>query len=263
MNDILAAFFLGLSFGNLWLCALLVFSLQTTNRSTCGGYLVGRAITIVGLSLAVALLGQFVTVEKSWLNIFSGLLLLGFAAYLGATRIFDWVPPWRRQATTHPDHQSCDGNCQSCPTHGHQEYAEVCQSCSDDPKLCAAEEPELEPLTRAARTSRGRQVLENEGSGFMAGLALGAMRGAALCSKLAVLIPVLLGAPIGRALGIGITFSLSSSLYPLLGFALGAFALKLVRYKQWMFATSCLMLTGFGCYYFYLGASSWHHSGLG
>ena len=40
MSDYWVAVLLGFSFGNLWVCALLVFSLQTTNRSTCAGYLI-------------------------------------------------------------------------------------------------------------------------------------------------------------------------------------------------------------------------------
>ena len=74
-----------------------------------------------------------------------------------------------------------------------------------------------------------------------------------MCSKLTVLVPVLMGAPVGRAIGMGVTFSVSSSIYPLLGFSLGSFALKLVPYKKWLFGVSCVMLTIFGAYYIVQG----------
>lgn len=259
MSDYLVPLLLGLSFGNLWICALLVFSLQTTNRSTCGGYLVGRALTIVVLSVLVAVLGQVVRVDPDVLSIISGIFLLGFAAYLAATQIFEWAPPWKRaRVRKAAEAPACDGNCVSCPTHEHPEFADACATCTDDPRLCAAEEPELEPLTRNARQLRGREVTSAGASGFVAGMALGSLRGAALCSKLTVLVPVLLGVPVGRALGMGLTFSVSSSIYPLMGFAAGAFALKLVRYKRWLFAASCLMLALFGVNYLVRGALSWH-----
>jgi hypothetical protein len=253
MEDYLVPLLLGLSFGKLWICALLVFSLQTTNRSTCGGYLLGRALTIVALSVLVSLLGRVVDPEPGVLNLISGAFLLIFAAYLAATSLFDWVPPWKRARAQAPDHQHCDGNCSSCPTHQHPEFAAACSSCGDDPRLCAAEEPELEPLTRGARELRGRAVDGGSRSGFLAGMALGSLRGAALCSKLAVLVPVLMGAPLGRAVVMGVIFSVSSSIYPILGFVVGAFALELVAYKRWLFGASCVMLAVFGLYYLVQG----------
>lgn len=255
MEDYLVPLSLGLSFGNLWICALLVFSLQTVNRTTCGGYLIGRAVTIIALSVAVSLVGRVVNVDPGVLNVISGAFVLVFAIYLAATNIFDWVPPWKRsRARTHDDeHQSCDGNCSSCPTHQHPEFADACNSCSDNPKLCSAEEPELEPLTRGARKIRGRSVSQGSPTGFFAGFILGSLRGAALCTKLAVMVPVLLGVPMGRAFGMGLTFSVSSSIYPIMGFVVGSFALKLVKYKRWLFGLSCLMLGFFGIYYLVQG----------
>lgn len=253
MEDYLVPMLLGFSFGNLWICALLVFSLQTTNRSTCAGYLLGRAVMIVALSVLVSLLGRVVDLEPGVLNLISGTFLLLFSAYLAATNIFEWVPPWKRARAEQPDHHSCDGDCKSCPTQHLPEYESACSACSDDPRLCAAEEPELEPLTRGARKTKGRAVESSGRTGFIAGMALGSLRGAALCSKLTVLVPVLLGAPVGRAMGMGLVFAVSSSIYPLLGFAVGSFALKLVAYKRWLFIVSCVMLALFGIYYLVQG----------
>jgi hypothetical protein len=250
MNDLLVPAFLGLSFGNLWLCALLVFSLQTTSRSTCAGYLVGRAATIVILAALVSLLGRVVAPGKGLLNGLSGAFLILFAGYLVATRILDWVPPWRRPRG---QEKGCDGNCSACPTrHSH---ADLCRDCADD-KMCAAEEPEVEPLTRLARRTRGRQVEGDGATGFVAGMTLGSLRGAALCGKLGVLTPLLLAAPVDRAMGMGLAFGVTSSVYPLLGFAFGSFALRLVRFKRWLFGASCLLLAGYGVHYLVAGLLS-------
>ena len=258
MNEILSALLLGFSFGNLWLCVLLVFSLQTTNRATCGGYLLGRVVAILGLSLVAALAGKLVPLEKPVLNLVSGALLAGFAAYLAATRLGSWVPPWRqpRPALAHasagPAHGSCDGHCQSCPTRTVHMYAKACQECGDS-KLCAAEEPAVEPLTRDARRLWQRRVPEAQSRGFAFGIGVGALRGAALCGKLAVLLPLLAQASAPKALGIGLAFSLSSSIYPLLGIFFAKLALRFLRFKRALFVTSCAFLAVAGVLYLRVG----------
>jgi hypothetical protein len=276
MNEILSALLLGFSFGNLWLCVLLVFSLQTTNRATCGGYLLGRVVAILGLSLVAALAGKLVPLEKPVLNLVSGALLAGFAAYLAATRLGSWVPPWRqpRPALAHaaagPAHASgaarsemraelprakntsCDGHCQSCPTRTVHMYAKACQECGDS-KLCAAEEPAVEPLTRDARRLWQRRVPEAQSRGFAFGIGVGALRGAALCGKLAVLLPLLAQASAPKAIGIGLAFSLSSSIYPLLGIFFAKLALRFLRFKRLLFVTSCAFLAVAGLMYLRAG----------
>ncbi|HUU26257.1 MAG TPA: hypothetical protein VM123_00460 [archaeon] len=253
MNDYIVAVLIGLSFGNLWVCALLIFSLQTTNRSTCGGYLLGRVLAIIALSLVVAFVGKMVFVPSGLLNILSGLFIIGFSAYLAFTRLFGWVPPWKKPRLPHATgEEGCDHDCSTCPTAGHVEYKSACDACGD-PKICEAEEPEVETLTRQARVKWSRDVKEEKVSGFTVGITLGAMQGATLCHKLVVLVPILLGASMYKAFGIGLSFSLSSTIYPLLGFVFGAFALKLVKYKKLLFAVSCVLLVLAGIRYLVKG----------
>ncbi len=248
MSDYWVAVLLGFSFGNLWVCALLVFSLQTTNRSTCAGYLIGRVLAIIALSVVIAAVGKMVFVPQGTLNIISGLLLIGFSSYLAATRLFKWVPPWKKPPPPHGDDENCDHDCNTCPAHGHVEYMQACGEC-DSKKVCEAEEPEVEPLTRQARVKWNRDVKEEKVSGFAVGASIGAIRGVTMCHKLVVLVPILLTASLFKAFGLGISFSLSSTIYPLLGFTFGAFALKLVKYKKWLFAVSCILLILAGARY--------------
>ena len=236
MNDYLVALLIGFSFGNLWLCAILVFSLQTTNRSTCCGYLLGRFIAISVLSVAVAAVGRFVSLDRNLLNVLSGLLLLAFSLYLTATRILNWKLPWSKP-------------------HVHQ--GERPEQCSGICNICVSEEPEFEPLTRQARAEMKRSVNKESVAGFSVGMSIGAMRGASMCGKLAILVPILLSAPVFKALVIGVIFSLSSSIYPLLGFILGAFAVKLLSFKKWLFGISCVFLAVFGLRYLLLGLKAW------
>jgi len=252
MSDYWVAVLLGFSFGNLWICALLVFSLQTTNRSTCAGYLIGRILAIIALSVVIAAVGKMVFVPQGVLNIISGLLLIGFSTYLAATRLFKWVPPWKKAQPSLANGENCDKECNTCPAHGHVEYMRACADCNTS-KICEAEEPEVEPLTRQARVKWSRKVSEDKISGFALGASIGALRGATMCHKLVVLVPILLTASMFKAFGLGLSFSLSSTIYPLLGFAFGAFALKLIKYKKWLFAVSCVLLILAGARYLVKG----------
>ena len=253
MSDYWVAVLLGFSFGNLWVCALLVFSLQTTNRSTCAGYLIGRILAIIALSLVIAAVGKMVFVPQGVLNIISGLLLIGFSTYLATTRLFGWVPPWKKPSPgSGNEEENCEHNCNTCPAHEHVEYVQACSAC-DTKKICEAEEPEVEPLTRQARVKWNRDVSEEKISGFTLGASIGAIRGASMCHKLVVLVPILLTASMFKAFGLGLSFSLSSTIYPLLGFVFGAFALKLVKYKKWLFAVSCVLLILAGARYLVKG----------
>jgi len=243
MNEIATALLLGLSFGNLWLCVLLVFSLETANRSTCAGYLLGRALAILVLSMGVAAVGRAVDLDNGLLNILSGAFVILFCLYLTATRILGWALPWQKKRM--PDGLACMDGCETCPAGAHEALKSICRDCPDN-KVCEAEEPEVEGLTRQARALRGRSgALEGKG-GFTAGLGLGAVRGAAFCSKLAVLVPMLFYTPLARAFVLALVFTIASSIYPLLGFALGKTVMRLVPYKRWLFAGSTVLLAALG-----------------
>ncbi len=250
MDQILVALMLGFSFGNLWLCAILVFSLQTTNRFTCLGYLAGRAGAIVTLGFLLSLAGTMVTISRGAVNLASGILLLGFTAWLAATQLAGWTPPWRRRTGDGGSPAACNGECSGCPTRGHHEYMDACSACHDHGP-CSAEEPEVAAITTEARRAWGKTSEISRTTGFTLGLAIGALRGAAMCAKLVVLIPILLNASPVRGLAISGAFALSSSIYPLLGFLLGSVALKLVAYKRALFIVSCLFLAGSGVHYLY------------
>jgi len=228
MSEYLAALLLGFSFGNLWLCALLVFSLQTTNRSTCAGYLLGRFIAICILCALISFMGRYIALERNVLNLLSGIILLLFSFYLAATRIFNWsIPGTRKHKNEGDEPDNCSGVC----------------------KICVSEEPEFEALTRQARLAYRKTVDKESVAGFTVGMSIGAVRGASMCVKLAVLVPILLGVSVFKGLIIGVVFSLSSSIYPVLGFILGAFAVKLLAYKKWLFFVSCTFLGLFGMRY--------------
>lgn len=253
MDLFLSAAVLGLSFGNLWICVLLVFTLQTSNRATAAGYLSGRAAALVALCLVVALLGRAVELHHAVLHLATGGLLIGFSTYLLALHVFGWVLPWKRRADGHAEAgtDGCDHQCASCALRGAPIAHEACGDCGDH-GVCSAEEPEVRALTVAVRRSHGKPTHDGKGpddspvAGFWPGVTLGALRGAAMCGKLVVLLPLLLPAAWHEALGVGLVFAAASSIYPLLGFAFGRFALRLVPLKKPLFWFSSLFLGALG-----------------
>ena len=163
MELYLSAAVLGLSFGNLWICVLLVFSLQTANRATAAGYLAGRAAALVALCLVVALLGRAVELPHALLHGFAGALLLGFAFYLLALHVFGWVPPWHRATSSHEDPSGgCDHHCDSCALRGDPVAHATCGDCGDH-GICSGEEPEVRALRseerRVGQARRSRWAL--------------------------------------------------------------------------------------------------------
>ena len=251
MENTITAGLLGFSFGNLWLCVLLVLSLTSTNRSTCAGYLVGRAGAILALSVLISLVGSVVMFEKSWLNVGSGVMLLFFAGYLAATRLLGWTPSWKKNPA---EQASCNGECSGCSAHDTPEAHEACQDCHDD-KLCDAEEPEVRELTAAARGLRGRIDSKEGRSGFIFGVGLGSLRGASVCVKLIVLVPLLMQVGILEALAMATAFTITSSIYPVLGFIFGSWALKVLRFKRALVAGGAIGLALSGAFYLFKGVT--------
>ncbi|MDA3863076.1 MAG: hypothetical protein PF689_04325 [Deltaproteobacteria bacterium] len=258
MSALLTALVIGFSFGNLWVCAILVFSLQNAGRLTCLGYLAGRFLAIIILSVVVSIFGHYFHLDRSSLNIASGVLLLLFSSYLAATRVFSWTPPWRKKTDNSGLEQgSCEGDCSDCPAHHHPEYVSACDDCHEH-GLCSAEDYELEPISRDARKAWGRETERTLGNNWWPGFTLGFLRGGAMCTKLVVLIPILLNSTILRTLAIATVFAFSSSIYPLLGFIAGKYALKLVKFKRHLFIASCIFMFGLGLKYILAGIDFWH-----
>jgi hypothetical protein len=256
MQDLLSAIVLGLSFGNLWICVVLVFTLQQTNRRTCTGYLIGRFAAIIVFSLAICMAGRFFSIDKKSLHILSGGLLILISTYFFLTRVLNIrlnlkVAQSSLPKPTNQNHNECGHDCKTCPAMQAEEYKSMCSSCHTT--LCEAEQPEVEALTRTSRTIWNKASRPGHDGGFLAGVSLGAVRGVALCNKLIVMVPILMTATIAKATVVSAGFALSSSVYPLLGLLFGGIALRFIRYKKALFIVSCSLMVVLGLRYLLLG----------
>ena len=258
MEIITTSFLLGLSLGNVWICALMVFALETTDKRLSIGYLVGRFAGVLLFAATFWAIGRVVAPPQPVMNIISGVMLLGFAAYFFAKHGMGWIGHRRgdhhhgdhehQHGSRGVDHAGCTHDCASCPAAGHEDYSGFCDDCSDDP-TCSAEDPQVEPLTRMARQSWGRDVSRSGASGFIAGIVLGLVRGSAMCGRLVVLLPLVMGATFLAAMSAGASFAFSSSIYPIMAFVASRHILKLVARRKLVFSISAAMLAAVGVYY--------------
>ncbi|MBR6060446.1 MAG: hypothetical protein IKP67_00100 [Spirochaetales bacterium] len=241
-NDYLSAILIGLTYGNLWVCALLVFSLQTTKKLTSVGFLLGRSIAILALALVITFIGRMVNIPFWLLQILSGLVVVGYAVYT----IVRFVILRRKNENNHP-HTACaddysHSDCQNCPIHQNNEYRKYCDSCGDE--ACLYETSEFRSVGRRSAAAK---------SGFVFGLTVGALRGGVLCSKLLILAPILTRSSLLKSMIISIIFILSSSIYPILGLFVGKAALRFVKFKKALIISGAAALLLVGGLYIWQG----------
>jgi hypothetical protein len=260
MEDIATAALLGLSLGNLWICALVVFALQTSDKWACGGYLAGRFVGILAFTFIFWLVGGMIDISHSWINIISGIAMLLFVAYFYSRYVAGWVPFWVKKKPAHvhvtsgEDHSNCGQDCNTCPVHHDEEWKDHCDDCADE-KACSAEDFQIEPITRQAQVKWGRDPSEERVAGFMGGFTLGGIRGSAMCGRLVILLPLVMTGTLGHAAVVGGTFALTSTVYPLLGMALGAVILKVLPHRKMIFNISAVILLFVAGFYLVKGIS--------
>ncbi|MBR6201121.1 MAG: hypothetical protein IKQ61_12760 [Spirochaetales bacterium] len=241
-NDYLSAILIGLTYGNLWVCALLVFSLQTTKKLTSAGFLLGRSIAILTLSVAVTFIGRVINIPFWLLHLMSGAAVIGYAVYTIVRFVI------LRRKENHAPHclqadSAAEHNCSACPISANSEYRKYCDSCGDE--SCLYETSEFRSV--------GRRSSAAVKSGFLFGVTVGALRGGVLCSKLLILAPILTRSLLPKSLTITLLFILSSSIYPILGLFVGKAALRFVKFKKALIISGAAALLLVGAIYTWQG----------
>lgn len=236
MNDYITALLTGLSLGKLWLCVLLSYTLQTTDKRVCFGFLTGRLLSVLLLTLLISMVSKWIDIKPGILQMLSGTLLLIYASYLLCR--YDIRELLSKNKTKKPSSSpplSCVHSCEECPMPLTIKESSLCGECHKNTEICLADENKLNELHKMKNFS----VLKNPQTSFLFpfifGVSLGASRGSIFCGKFMLLLPLLLQASIQKGILIAIIFTLSSSLYPILGFILGAISLKWIKYKKALF----------------------------
>lgn len=235
MNDLITAVFVGLSFGNLWLCVLLTYTLQTTNRNVCLGFLIGRLIAVFTLAITVSLLGKLLMIPLAVLQIISGSILFLYSIYICVRYL---VIRGKKENIHH--NFNCSHNCNSCTKSQTENICEVCHNESGD---CLAQSDKVNQLILMSKQNK-KGI-----SAIIFGIQLGIFRGSVLCGKLMLLLPLLIHAPTFHAIAIALLFTIASSIYPIAGFLLGKLAMKLIRFKRLALFISSVLLCFISCKY--------------
>lgn len=247
LADIYTSILLGLSFSNIWICALVIFSLQTSDRLTGIGYIAGRFFGIVAFVMIAHILGDRFEPDHFTLDIISGISVLLFGIYF----IYKYSLLTGKEETHQKSHiENCEHNCESCIVSKHPDIYKYCESCADDNKSCSSEDAQIEPLTREARKLWGKDSDGVQKTGLLFGAFLGIVRGSAMCGRLIILLPLAIKGSLIDSVFIGSAFAFSSSLYPILAMLLGEYLLKIVRYRRLIIVVNSIFLLILAGYYF-------------
>ncbi len=243
LTDLYTAILLGLSFSNIWICALVIFSLQTSDRSTGLGYISGRLLGIVGFVILFHIVGNVVKISSFSTDLISGISILLFAAY--------FIYKYRGSQDGHSKNfnihknisEKCEHNCDTCIVSKNTDVYKYCESCSDDRESCSSEDVQIEPLTRGARKLWGKNSQgEINNKGFLFGFFLGLIRGSAMCGRLVLLLPLAVKGSLISSVLVGIAFALSSTIYPVLIMFFGSYVLRAVKYRSQIVTVNSVFL---------------------
>jgi len=247
--DIYTSILLGLSFSNIWICALVIFSLQTSQKSTGIGYIIGRFIGIVIFVLIFHIIGNSIRISNFYLDILSAISILLFGAYFAYKY---WIEQ-NREDSHHNLHsklsENCEHNCNSCIISKNPEIHQYCESCSDGDKNCSSEDIQIEPLTRETRKLWGKESNKEQKTGLIFGAFLGIVRGSAMCGRLVLLLPLAIKGSLTNSFIVGASFAFSSSIYPIAILIFGEYLLKLVKYRRAIIIVNSVFLIFLSFYY--------------
>lgn len=225
---------IGLSFSNMWICALLVFALQTSKRLASMGYIIGRMLTVIILAVIISFIGKVFIINSSIPQIISGIFILLLSSYIFLTQVLNIkIFPKKKHENQNLE---CKNSCDTCEIINLKNYKEYCDECRKQDAQCLALENGLNELSSITINSK-----KNRPDLFF-GLMLGSLKGTIFCGKFLLIAPIMLSSSLIHSLSVGIIFSIASSLYPVLGFFFGSFALKFIKYRKAIFITSCIIM---------------------
>jgi hypothetical protein len=231
-QEVAAAALVGAALSDSWLCLFMGSCFATADRRLGWGFLVGRTFGVLALLLAIGLTGAAILDHWAALVAVFGASSIGVAAVLAwsavrpsvlggcpETRVTEVGPAGTALA---PD-GGCPGSCEGCDrVHG------------DDRMHDDDDDDDHSGGGGCENVPRGMRALLGSERPMMAGLALGAVRGATPCLKVLVLAPLLIVNPPGTVVLMAVAYVATSSLYPTIGFLAGRTLRDAVGSRRWL-----------------------------
>jgi hypothetical protein len=201
-QEVAVAAMVGLALSDAWLCLFMGASFATADRRMSWGFMVGRTLGVMALLLLIGLLGASLLPSKEWLVIIFAACTIGVALVLAASV---YRPGLLGGGCAHEAQVACDG--------GEPDGTGCGQGCDG----CGASEG----VATCGHMPQGLVRRLSGKSPWVAGISLGAVRGAMPCLKVLIITPLLVVSPPTTVVVMALAFALTSSIYPLIGLVSG------------------------------------------
>jgi len=203
-QEVGVAAMVGLALSDAWLCLFMGASFATADRRMSWGFMIGRTVGVMALLMAIGLLGASLLPSKEWLVVLFAASTIGVAVVLALSV---YRPGLLGGGCSHDAQVSCDGGEPDGTGCG-----QGCEGCGADAALEGG---------GCAHMPKGLVRRLSGKSPLVAGLSLGAVRGAMPCLKVLIITPLLIVSPPTTVMVMALAFALTSSVYPLIGLVSG------------------------------------------
>lgn len=210
-QEVGVAALVGLALSDAWLCLFMGASFAAADKRMSWGFLAGRTLGVVALLLAIGLLGASLLPSKGWLVVLFAASTLTVAALLAVSA---YRPGLLGGCHDEPS-VACDGG--EPDGTGCSQGCDGCGAGEGDATLACGHLPQ-----GLVRRLSGKDPL-------LAGLTLGAVRGAMPCLKVLIIVPLLVTSSPATVVLMAVAFALTSMVYPLIGFMSGRTIANLAR----------------------------------
>jgi hypothetical protein len=202
-QEVAVAGMVGLALSDAWLCLFMGASFAAADRRMSWGFLAGRTLGVMGLLIALGLLGASLLPSKGWLVV----VFAGSTVAVATVLAFSAYRPGLLGGCSHeanvacdggvPDGTGCDQGCAGCGAGAAIDGG----GCGHMPAGLVRRLSGMGPL--------------------VTGLTLGTVRGAMPCLKVLVITPLLVISPPATVVAMAMAFAATSAVYPLIGLVSG------------------------------------------
>lgn len=229
-GELFAAFVVGISFSNAFICMLLGFGTTSIERRDTGKYFIsGRFLGVVILGLIIASLGVVVTGYMTYFLVLFGILTIIFGLFI-VFKMYKRIKSERSNPT-----QMVCGQSESCTS---------CTSCSMDHNMNESGNSNCEEIS----CENNSCIIQSSNMTKRYSFILGLFRGATPCLKIFILAPLLIIVDLQLAFMMILVFALASTIYPIIGFLSASVLMNFRKYEAYVRVTGAVVLISIGIF---------------
>jgi len=239
IEELLAAFIVGISFSNTFICMLLGFGATSVERKETGKYFIfGRFLGVVMLGLIIASLGLILIGVMNYLMIIFGILTITFGIIIFYNIYHKFKQNTRKQKIASCNTQD-NNTCSSCAAHKNSAQTTSCESCTST--TCTAGNNEHVCKT-IPKSMQGTKLTKRYS------FILGLFRGATPCLKMIIIAPLLIVTDFWTAVVMVLIFAASSTLYTIIGFVSASVLINFKKYESYVQVAGACILIAIGIF---------------